>query len=63
MEIAVKDFLYFLVLVVGVTGSHFMLRARVMVLEERSRTHGKQFDQILEAIKGLESKIDHKADR
>ncbi|MEO9460264.1 MAG: hypothetical protein ABJE63_10000 [Lentilitoribacter sp.] len=63
MEIAIKDFMYFLVLVVGVIGSHFMLRARVMVLEERSRNHNDQFQQILSALKNLEDKIDHKADR
>lgn len=63
MEIAIKDFLYILITVVGVAGSHFMLRARVMVLEERSRNHGHQFDQILSAIERLEQKIQSKADR
>lgn len=63
MEIAIKDLLYTLVMVVGVAGSHFMLRARVMVLEERSRNHGHQFDQILSAIERLEQKIQNKADR
>lgn len=63
MEIAIKDLLYILITVVGVAGSHFMLRARVMVLEERSRNHGHQFDQILSAIERLEAKIQSKADR
>lgn len=63
MEIAIKDLLYILITVVGVAGSHFMLRARVMVLEERSRNHGHQFDQILSAIERLEQKIQNKADR
>ena len=63
MEIAVKDFLYIIVLVVGVAGSHFMNRARIMVLEERSRNHGHQFDQIMQAIGRLEEKIESKADR
>lgn len=63
MEIAIKDLLYTLIMVVGVAGSHFMLRARVMVLEERSRNHGHQFDQILSAIERLEQKIQNKADR
>ncbi|MEW7008653.1 MULTISPECIES: hypothetical protein [unclassified Lentilitoribacter] len=63
MEIEIKDLLYILVMVVGVAGSHFMLRARVMVLEERSRNHGHQFDQILSAIERLEQKIQNKADR
>lgn len=63
MEIAIRDLLYTLIMVVGVAGSHFMLRARVMVLEERSRNHGHQFDQILSAIERLEQKIQNKADR
>ena len=44
MEIALRDLLYILVLAIGVAGSHFVLRAKVMVLEERSRNHGHQFD-------------------
>lgn len=63
MEMAIKDLLYTIITVAGVAGSHFMLRARVMVLEERSRNHGHQFDQILSAIERLESKIQNKADR
>ncbi len=63
MEIAIKDLLYILVLVIGVASSHFMNRARIMVLEERSRTHGDQFDKILNALERLESRLEHKADR
>jgi hypothetical protein len=62
-DLGVRDLLYIIVLVVGVAGSHFMNRARIMVLEERSKNHGHQFDQILDAIKSLEGKIHTKADR
>lgn len=58
-----RDLLYLLVLTVGIAGSHFMLRAKVMVLEERSRYQSQQFDQILTAIERLEEKIQGKADR
>jgi hypothetical protein len=34
-----------------------------MVLEERSRNHGHQFDQIMTAIERLEKKLERKADR
>tara|TARA_R110002126_G_scaffold256585_5_gene399604 strand:- start:598 stop:789 length:192 start_codon:yes stop_codon:yes gene_type:complete len=63
MEIALRDLLYILVLAIGVAGSHFVLRAKVMVLEERSRNHGHQFDQIMMAIERLEKKLERKADR
>lgn len=58
-----RDLLYLLVLAVGIAGSHFMLRAQVMVLEERSRFQSQQFEQILNAIERLEEKIQGKADR
>ena len=60
MEIALRDLLYILVLAIGVAGSHFVLRAKVMVLEERSRNHGHQFDQIMMAIERLEKKLERK---
>lgn len=63
MEIALRDLLYVLMLAIGVAGSHFVLRAKVMVLEERSRNHGHQFDQIMTAIERLEKKLERKADR
>lgn len=63
MEIAVRDLLYLLFLTVGLAGSHFMLRAKVMVLEERSRYQSQQFDQIMNALTRLEEKIQGKADR
>lgn len=63
MEIALRDILYVLMLAIGVAGSHFVLRAKVMVLEERSRNHGHQFDQIMTAIERLEKKLERKADR
>lgn len=63
MEIALRDILYILALAIGVAGSHFVLRAKVMVLEERSRNQGHQFDQIMMAIERLEKKLERKADR
>ena len=63
VELALKDGVYFLVLAAGVTGSHFMLRARVMVLEERLKGHSKAVERIFEMLSRIESKLDEKADK
>ena len=63
MELAVKDALYILVLAVGVASSHFMLRAKVMVLEERLRSYSSRLKHIEDMLARIEEKLDHKADR
>ena len=63
VELAVKDGMYLLALAVGVAGSHFMLRARVMVLEERMKGYSKALDRIFSSLERIEEKLDSKQDR
>ncbi len=63
VELALKDGLYLLVLAVGVAGSHFMLRAKVMVLEERIKGYSKAIERIFAALQRIENKLDEKADK
>lgn len=63
MELAIKDALYILVLAVGVAGSHFMLRARVMVLEERLRGYSKAIERVFASLQRIEQKLDDKQDK
>ena len=62
-ELALKDGLYLLVLAVGVTGSHFMLRAKVMVLEERMKGYSEAVRRIFDTLQRIEEKLDGKQDR
>ena len=63
VELALKDGLYLLVLAVGLAGSHFMLRAKVMVLEERIKGYSKAIERIFAALQRIENKLDEKADK
>lgn len=63
IELALKDGLYLIVLAVGVSASHFMLRARVMVLEERLRGYSKAVERIFSSLERIEEKLDEKQDR
>lgn len=63
MEIAPKDLLYGGMIIVGVAGSHFMLRAHVMVLEERLKGYARDVKHIFEALERIEEKLDEKADK
>ncbi len=58
-----KDFFYIAGMVVSVAGSHFMLRARVMVLEERVRGYSKAIERVFDSLKRIEEKLDEKADK
>ena len=58
-----KDGLHLLVLAVGVAGSHFMLRAKVMVLEERIKGYSKAIERIFASLQRIENKLDEKADK
>jgi hypothetical protein len=62
-ELALKDGLYLLVLAVGVAGSHFMLRAKVMVLEERMKGYSEAVRRIFDTLQRIEEKLDGKQDR
>jgi hypothetical protein len=62
-ELALKDGLYLLVLTVGVAGSHFMLRAKVMVLEERMKGYSEAVRRIFDTLQRIEEKLDDKADK
>ena len=62
-ELALKDRLYLLVLTVGVAGSHFMLRAKVMVLEERMKGYSEAVRRIFDTLQRIEEKLDDKADK
>ncbi|MCV6546232.1 MAG: hypothetical protein OIF56_02940 [Cohaesibacter sp.] len=63
LEVSIKDALYILTLAVGVAGSHFMLRAKVMVLEERMKGYSKAIERIFDSLKRIEEKLDGKEDR
>lgn len=63
MEIDLRDLLYIVALAVGVAGSHFMLRAKIMVLEERMKGYSKALERIFLALERIEEKLDGKADR
>ena len=56
----IKDLLYIAGLVAAVSGSHFMTRAKIMVLEERMKGYGRTTDRIFDT---LEKKLDDKADK
>ena len=63
MGLDLSDGLYLLVLAVGVAGSHFMLRARVMVLEERLNGNSAAVKRIFDTLQRIERKLDDKADK
>lgn len=58
-----KDVLTLIILAVGVAGSHFMLRAKIMVLEERMSGYSKAIGRIFDSLERIEAKLDSKADR
>jgi hypothetical protein len=62
-ELALKDALYLLALAIGVAGSHFMLRAKVMVLEERMKGYSEAVRRIFDTLQRIEEKLDGKQDR
>jgi len=61
--ISVKDVLSLIVLAVGVASSHFMLRAKIMVLEERMSGYSKAIGRIFDSLERIEAKLDSKVDR
>ncbi|SNZ21319.1 hypothetical protein [Cohaesibacter gelatinilyticus] len=63
MEVAIKDLLYVVTLAIGVAGSHFMLRARVMVLEEKVKGYSRAIERIFDSLQRIEEKLDGKEDR
>lgn len=63
LEVALKDGVYLLVLAVGIAGSHFMLRAKVMVLEERMKGYSQAVERIFSSLERIEEKLDGKQDR
>jgi hypothetical protein len=62
-DLALKDALYLLALAIGVAGSHFMLRAKVMVLEERMKGYSEAVRRIFDTLQRIEEKLDGKQDR
>ncbi|PLW77901.1 hypothetical protein C0081_07180 [Cohaesibacter celericrescens] len=63
LEMTTKDFAYFIGLAIAVAGSHFMLRAKVMVLEERLKGYSKAMQRIFDTLERIETKLDDKADK
>ncbi|WP_319528999.1 hypothetical protein [uncultured Cohaesibacter sp.] len=59
----IKDLLYIAGLVAAVSGSHFMTRAKIMVLEERMKGYGRTTDRIFDTLERIEKKLDDKADK
>ena len=60
---SLKDVLYIVLFAVGVSASHFMLRAKIMVLEERMRGYSKAITRVFDVLQRIEHKLDSKADR
>jgi len=63
MEFDIREILTIGSAIVAVAGSHFMLRARIMVLEERIKGHGKAMERVFSCLKRIEEKLDGKQDR
>ncbi|MDC9701539.1 MAG: hypothetical protein PSN37_04875 [Alphaproteobacteria bacterium] len=63
IEVMLRDGVYFLTLAVGIAGSHFMLRAKVMVLEERIAGYYAILKGIFSSLQRIESKLDKKVDK
>lgn len=63
MDIELKDFLAIVGAIIAVASSHFILRAKVMVLEERVNGHSEMFERIERSLRRIEEKLDNKADR
>lgn len=63
MELSPKDMVYLGGILVAVAGSHFMLRARVMVLEGRLKGYSEAMRRIFDTLKRIETKLDEKADK
>ena len=63
MTAELKDLIYIAGVVVTVAGSHFMLRARVMVLEERLKGYSEAMKRIFDSLRRIEEKLDEKADK
>lgn len=63
LEVALKDGVYLLVLAVGIAGSHFMLRAKVTVLEERMKGYSKAVKRIFSSLERIEEKLNSKQER
>ena len=63
MSAEIKDLIYIVVLAVGIASSHFMLRSKVLVLEERLRGHTDEVKRIFDALSRIEEKLDKKADK
>ncbi len=59
----IKDLIYIAGVVVAVAGSHFMLRGRVMVLEDRTKRQDKDNERIFASLQRIEEKLDAKADK
>ena len=63
IEFSFRDGLYCLGLAVGIAGSHFTLRAKVMVLEERMQGHYRTLKRIFDLLERIEKKLDRKRDK
>ena len=63
IETTVKDLVYTIVLVISIASSHFMLRTKVMVLEERLKGYSEAMRRIFDTLKRIEEKLDEKADK
>lgn len=63
MHLDFNDGLTVLGTAIAIAGSHFMLRAKVMVLEERLRGYSEAVQRIFDTLKRIEHKLDEKADK
>ena len=59
----IADVITILMVAVAVAASHFSLRAKVLVLEERMKGYSKAIERVFESLKRIEEKLDSKADR
>ncbi|MEL7342434.1 MAG: hypothetical protein AAGM67_18275 [Bacteroidota bacterium] len=63
MDIDLKDLITIVGAIIAVAGSHFNLRTRILVLEERLSGHSETVERIERSLRRIEEKLDGKADR
>lgn len=63
VEITLSDAMTAAGLLGTVAASHFALRSRVLVLEERVRGYAKALERILVMLERIEEKLENKEDR
>ena len=58
LEITIVDLLQVFVVLLGFVGSHFLLRERISVLEEKTKKFDETFNQVSISLRRIEDKVD-----